>query len=222
MLVFAASSLYVLYTLRLSLVVEVGLLISLAPLIGFYFYLRKYHIYGAGWEGEKRVAKLLSGKLSDDYFLLNDLYLRNGEGDIDHVILAPAGIFVLETKNWRGEITCNGDTWVRSGKNSFKGSPSRQAKRNAATIKHIVDSSPSLRQLGISVEGIVVFTNNHAALHLNNPTVLVLKLQQLPNQIATQGSFRRYSSNNWKLSVKKSLNKNANEHFASLGMAALF
>src|SRR5208283_273658 len=114
-----ALSLRVLLTLSLSIFEAAGLLASLVPLAAFYFYLRQYRIYNAGWEGEKQVAKLLSSKLSDDYLLINDLYLHNGD-DIDHVVLAPSGIFVLETKNWSGDITCNGDAWQRVGKRSFK------------------------------------------------------------------------------------------------------
>ncbi len=160
---------------------QLALSFLLAPLGAFYYFLRKYRIYGGGWEGEKRVIKLLSSKLSDDYILLNDLYLRGGGGDIDHVVLGPNGIFVLETKNWNGNISCNGDLWQRTGKQNFKGSPSRQVKRNAATIKNIIDSSQAFRPLGIYVEGIVVFTNKHATLHMNNPTVAIVKLPQLPN-----------------------------------------
>ena len=170
-LIFSALSLQALFTLNLNIFEAAGLLVSLVPLATFYYYLRKYRIYSGGWEGEKRVTKLLNSKLSDDYILLNDLYLRNGAGDIDHVVLAPSGVFVLETKNWSGNITCNGDEWQRTGRNGFKGSPSMQVKRNVATIKRIIDSTSALRPLGIWVEGIVVFTNDHATLHLNNPTV---------------------------------------------------
>ena len=80
-----------------------------------------------------------------------------------------------------------------SGKRNFKGSPSRQVKRNTAKIKHIIDSSQAFRSLGVWVEGIVVFTNNHATLHLNNPTVSILKLPQLPNYITTHESSNNYS-----------------------------
>ena len=192
-LIFFALSLRVLLTLSLSIFDAAGLLVSLVPLAAFYFYLRKYRIYNAGWVGERQVAKLLSSKLSDDYFLINDLYLHNGGGDIDHVVLAPSGIFVLETKNWSGDITCNGDEWQRAGKRNFKGSPSLQVKRNAAKIKHIIDSSQAFGSLGVWVEGIVVFTNNRATLHLNNPAVLILKLPQLPSHIITHGNSSRYS-----------------------------
>ena len=109
------------------------------------------------------------------------------------LFLPQAAIFVLETKNWNGNISCNGDMWQRAGKQNFKGSPSRQVKRNIATIKRIIDSSPDFRPLGIYVEGIVVFTNNHATLHLNNPTVPIVKLPQLPNQITTYRSSSNYS-----------------------------
>ncbi len=140
----------------------VGLLVSLAPLVAFYYYLRKYRIYNGGWAGEQQVSKLLSRSLSDEYLLLNDIHLRNSSGDIDHIVLGPNGVFVLETKNWNGEITCHGDVWQRAGKPNFKSSPSLQVKRNAAKIRHIIDSSPSLKLNGFWVEGIVVFTNRHA------------------------------------------------------------
>jgi len=192
-LLFSTLSLHVLSTLSLGIFEIAGFLILLVPLAGFYYFLRKYRIYGGGWEGEKRVIKLLGSKLSDDYIVLNDLYLREGGGDIDHVVLGPNGIFVLETKNWNGNISCNGDFWQRSGKQNFKGSPSQQVKRNVATIRHIIDSSQASKGLNTYVEGIVVFTNNYATLHLNNPTVSIVKLPQLPNQITAYRSSRNYS-----------------------------
>ena len=183
-------TLRVISTLQIGILEEAGLLFSIAPLIVFYFYMRKYRIYSGGWEGEKQVSKLLSSRLNDDYYLLNDLYLRNGGGDIDHILLGPNGIFVLETKNWSGSISCKGDEWQRAGKRGFSGSPSRQVKRNAFKIKQIIDGNPYLKPLGVWVEGIVVFTNNHAALHVNNPSVPILKLPQLPSYITGYKSPR--------------------------------
>ena len=183
----------ILSTLQIGFFEEAGFVFLIAPLVAFYFYLRKYHIYNGGWQGEKQVAKLLTNTLSDDYYLINDLYLREGGGDIDHIVLGPNGVFVLETKNWSGSISCNGDEWQRAGKRNFSGSPSRQVKRNAAKIKQIIDNSPNLRPLGIWVEGIVVLTNNHANLHVNNSTVPILKLPQLPNHITAHRSSRSFS-----------------------------
>ena len=142
--------------------------------------------------------------------LINDLYLHNGGGDIDHVVLGPGGVFVLETKNWSGNITCNGDEWQRAGKQNFKGSPSLQVKRNAAKIKHIIDSSPAFGSLGVWVEGIVVFTNNNASLRLNHPTVSILKLHAIaklhnhtwkPRQILQSATRSYWQRNSQTLNV---------------------
>ena len=192
-LIFFAFCIRVLLTLSLGIFEAAGLLASLVPLAAFYFYQRKYRIYNGGLQGEKTVIKLLNKTLSNDYYLINDVYLRDGGGDIDHIVLGPNGVFVLETKNWSSKINCNGDEWQRIGKRNFKGSPSRQAKRNAAKIKHIIDSSPTLRLLGIWVEGLVVFTNNHSQLQLSNPTVPILKIQQLPNHITTHKTNNQYT-----------------------------
>ena len=191
--VFALLIYRILSTLQVGILEEAGLVFLLVPLAAFYFYLRKYHIYSGGLQGEKQVAKILTSTLNDDYYLLNDLYLRDGGGDIDHIVLGPNGVFILETKNWSGNISCNGDEWQRVGKRNFSGSPSRQVKRNAAKIKQIVDGAPNLRQLDIWVEGIVVLTNNHAQIHLTNPTVPILKLSQLTNHITAFRNPRRYS-----------------------------
>jgi hypothetical protein len=190
--IFALLIYRLLSTFKVDLVEEVGLVFLLMPMIAFYFYLRKYHIYRGGWEGEKQVAKLLANALSDDYYLINDLYLRDGGGDIDHIILGPNGVFVLETKNWRGNFSCKGDEWKREGQRSLS-SPSRQVKRNAAKIKQIIDGSSGLRLLSIWVEGIVVFTNKHSKLYVTNPTVSILSLSELVNYITTFRSSRQFS-----------------------------
>jgi hypothetical protein len=192
-LIFAVASLHVLLSLKLSIIDEAGLLVSLVPLVASYFYLRRYRIYGGGFEGEKQVVKLLRNTLSDDYFLINDLSLRNGGGDIDHVVLGPNSVFVLETKNWSGKITCNGDEWTRVGKQNFKGSPSRQLKRNVAQVKNVINSSQTLGTMSIHVEGILIFANNRADLHLNNPTVLIVRLPQLPQHITRNANSHHYS-----------------------------
>jgi NADPH-dependent 7-cyano-7-deazaguanine reductase QueF len=48
--------------------------------------------------------------------------------------------------------------------------------------------------LGIWVEGIVVLTNKHATLKVNNPTVTILKLPQLPNYLTTYRNSKNFSS----------------------------
>lgn len=66
-----------------------------------------------GTLGEAAVGLILEG-LPDSYTVFNDPGKRRGA--IDHIVVGPTGIFVVDTKNWRGVITpdsrgellCNG------------------------------------------------------------------------------------------------------------------
>ncbi len=81
----------------------------------FFIYLKnkaKYHSkefnnYRKGSEGEDDTCKELM-KLSDDYYIYEDLKLLNingYKGNIDFVVIGPTGVFAIEVKNMRGNIT---------------------------------------------------------------------------------------------------------------------
>lgn len=61
-----------------------------------------------GRVGEKAVAKALAKLDRRTYTAFHDLYLPHPDGQdttqLDHVVVSPFGIFVLETKNYRGWI----------------------------------------------------------------------------------------------------------------------
>ena len=59
---------------------------------------------------KEEVARLLDEKLANDHYVLNDLSLKVGREKcwIDHLVVAPSGMFVLNTLNWDGKIV--GDT----------------------------------------------------------------------------------------------------------------
>ena len=55
--------------------------------------------------GEKRVSSVLS-TLPEGYYPFDNIHLREGgrSTQIDHVVVSPYGIFVIETKNYKGWI----------------------------------------------------------------------------------------------------------------------
>ena len=65
----------------------------------------------AGLRGEYTVSRELH-RLGEKYIILNDLMIKTSHGtcQIDHIVLSPYGIFVVETKNISGKITGN-DEW---------------------------------------------------------------------------------------------------------------
>lgn len=58
--------------------------------------------YTKGLLGETIVGYKLQS-LSDDYYVINDL--RTPFGNIDHIVIGMSGIYIIETKNFKGLIT---------------------------------------------------------------------------------------------------------------------
>ena len=79
--------------------------------------------------GEQEVADTLSRELSyKDYFIFNNLILpseNNGSTQIDHIVVSKFGIFVIESKDYKGCVFGDKDEpqWTQSlpgGKNKFQ------------------------------------------------------------------------------------------------------
>lgn len=66
----------------------------------------------AGLKGEANVSAALAQLLDNKHYIFNDVLVKVGRksAQIDHLIVSPRGIFILETKNWRGRIVgCDED-----------------------------------------------------------------------------------------------------------------
>lgn len=67
--------------------------------------------------GEKTVAEELSQLPEDKYIVLNNMMFNSGTytTQIDHIVVSVYGIFVIETKNYRGVIfgSPNKDSWTQ-------------------------------------------------------------------------------------------------------------
>ena len=59
-----------------------------------------------GRRGEQKMAERLAEQLADDHVILNDLELRvaHERAQIDHLVIAPSGIYVIESKFWAGTL----------------------------------------------------------------------------------------------------------------------
>jgi hypothetical protein len=207
---------------RSPLYIDVGryegprVLLLFFPFFFTFYFFRKFSGWKQGYDGEKRVGRVLSSNLSDEYSLINDVTLSDGYGNIDHVVLGPNGVFVIETKNYGGKIICNGDQWSSQYESKKKGrfnrliyfelgSPSKQVTRNSMRIKRLIESLETLDVQRIWVEGIVVFANQHADLDISNPTVPILKVEELPDFIVTRKSNIQFTTHEIELMGKEIL-----------------
>jgi hypothetical protein len=93
---------------------------------------RRLRSFLKGAEGEETVARILSF-LPANHTVFNDLQLDPGGPAFDHIVVAPAGIFVIETKNWSGEITFQNGQTLRNGRVPAR-PPIKQVKEEASAL----------------------------------------------------------------------------------------
>ncbi|MBO7455937.1 MAG: NERD domain-containing protein [Paludibacteraceae bacterium] len=95
-------------------VIVIGFFLAILLLIRWSFRSRdkngdgtgRYNPFSPGDNGEFAVARQLR-RLPKEYMVINDLMFHNGKNrttQIDHVVVSPYGIFVIETKNITGHI----------------------------------------------------------------------------------------------------------------------
>ncbi len=115
--------------------VQIGALLFALSLIGLVFALMKglRHVerFFKGARGEERVSWILRG-LPDRYHVFND-FLAGGQ-HVDHVVVGPAGVFAIETKNWRGAVTVEDGHVLVDGQLPSR-SPLAQTVREADLVK---------------------------------------------------------------------------------------
>jgi hypothetical protein len=123
-----------------------------------------YRTYKSGLTGERNVVKNISEKLSSDYSIFNDVLLKDGKrsGNVDHIIIGPTGIFVMETKNNKGIVTYDGYSWK-----GISGNPSGQAVLNAFRIKNILKNCEVFKEKALYVNAVVLFTNSKINLEIS-------------------------------------------------------
>src|SRR5947199_6087993 len=131
-----------------------------------------------GRRGERLVADLLGG-LGDDYWLVNDVTLGLARGAIDHVLIGPCGVVVIETKRLAGQIRCWGHNWSVNGYR--RKSIGRQVNSGACAIRYfLTERHPELAASTLRwVESIIVFTHPLCRVEAGDARATVVRYSQL-------------------------------------------
>jgi hypothetical protein len=99
--------------------------------VGYVWAMKRIVDFFKGARGEERVSGILRG-LPDGYHVFNDYCV--GRQHIDHVVVGPAGVFSIETKNWSGKITIEEGYILLNGKLPTR-SPLNQALKESMHVK---------------------------------------------------------------------------------------
>ena len=107
-----------------------------------------------GAAGEKSVAHTLS-KLPDEFLVVNDVQTPNG--NLDHAVIGPTGVFVIETKNCRGMIGADGKGELTlNGKPAAKAHVKRFVSRMMETKERVQVLAPRVDPF---FQAVMVFTS---------------------------------------------------------------
>jgi Nuclease-related domain len=167
----------------------IGVFAAIAVIVATQRFFDLFRRWSRGKQGEVRIVDVLHA-LPNDYVVLNDLVMPGRGGNIDHCLIGPNGLFVIETKNYSGYMRCDGDRWFvyRREINSL----SIQAKRNSMAIRANLEALFAQRGMRVPyVKALLVFVNPETRLKLFKPTVPVLRLEELVEFIR---NYKAYSS----------------------------
>ena len=140
--------------------------------------------------GERLVVDLLRG-LPDDYWLVNDVTLGLARGNIDHVLIGPCGVVVIETKRFAGRVHCSGDDWSVNG--DRRKSVSQQADSGACAVRYFLsERHPDLAPTALRwVESLVVFTHPLCRLEVSHARATIVRYSQLFQVVLELGKKHR-------------------------------
>ena len=154
MLVFGLLS----YILVLVILLKVNTYVALGFIVITSLVSNAYLPQLKGYVGERRIRKILES-LGEDVKIFNDLYVpkKNGEmTQIDHVLLSPNGIFVIETKNYTGWIFGSEDqrNWTQTiyKKKSRFYNPVMQNNTHIKALQNYIN-------MDVPMHSIIVFSN---------------------------------------------------------------
>lgn len=139
---------------------EVTTLVAVLIALAIGFILGRYRTHVFQNRGEARLSRALMRRFAPpDYHLLNHLTLpvSGGTTQVDHVLVSRFGVFVIETKDYRGWIFASPDSrqWTQvlyRAKFRFQ-NPIHQNQRHVLAVRALLDFLPAE-----AVRPVVAFT----------------------------------------------------------------
>jgi hypothetical protein len=90
-----------------------GLLgLGVAPLVAWRLRFRpseQVTAWRRGAQGERRTARLLDRLVRDGYVVFHDLAVPDSPANVDHLVIGPTGVFVIDSKQWSGSVQQGAD-----------------------------------------------------------------------------------------------------------------
>jgi hypothetical protein len=180
----------------------VALAVGLHPLAGAVVGIMIAPVAANAYRRRRRVHKTIQGEtavsgllrsLPNDYFLLNDVVLPGHPGNVDHVVIGPCGVVVIETKNYTGDVESYGNAWFVNGRR--RRTVSNQVNRAAIAVRETLGRAhPELKDSVLRfVESVAVFTNPSSRVRIDHGGTTVARYSQLLDVILAKARRKKVS-----------------------------
>jgi hypothetical protein len=86
--------------------------LAVAALVGWRLRFRpseQARAWQRGAAGERRTARLLDRLTRDGYVVFHDLAVPGSDANVDHLVIGPTGLFVIDSKQWTGSVHQSAD-----------------------------------------------------------------------------------------------------------------
>jgi hypothetical protein len=86
--------------------------LAVAALVGWRLRFRpseQARTWQRGADGERRTARLLDRLVRDGYVAFHDLAIPGSPANVDHLMIGPSGVFVIDSKQWTGSVQQGAD-----------------------------------------------------------------------------------------------------------------
>ena len=81
--------------------------LAVAALVGWRLRFRpseQARTWQRGAHGERHTARLLDRLTRDGYVVFHDLAVPDSPANVDHLVIGPTGVFVIDSKQWTGSV----------------------------------------------------------------------------------------------------------------------
>lgn len=76
--------------------------------------LRRDRNWLKGAAGEYLMDQSLHRRLNKDAVILTDRAIPGTKSNIDHVVIAPSGVWIIDSKKWKGKIEYKAESFTRT------------------------------------------------------------------------------------------------------------
>ena len=139
--------------------------------------------HAAGCRGERAVCGALSRLALSGYHHLDDLKWRadpDNRANVDHLVIGPSGVYVVDAKNWAGRIEVRGRQVLQDG-------VPRDDRLLALTwMTHRVEEVMHAAGYAHRAQAVVCFASDQPRLSTTDDRVLLTDLRRIPEALSAR------------------------------------